>query len=390
MGRHVFVSYKHEEKEFVDMLLRQLQAAGFSVWLDVEQLRAGENWREGINDAIKESFALVLVISPDAKRSEYVTYEWAFAQGAGIKVIPLLLIPTERLHPQLEILQYLDFTDRARPPWDRLIRRLWELQGEQQPHTVSVSRDAPPAVRSAIAALDSHNADDRRGALKSLAQTNHPSAYAALVGAVQHPLRDVRIDAAFLLAKTTQNSDAAAVPGLLDALTDENPRVREAACKVLGEIGDGSAVQELLRLMVKDVDSNIRWQATAALGKIGVAALPGLTEALKDEDWHVRRSAAEALWGMREPNAVPALVATLGDKNDIVRQAVAGALNAMGDLAVPGLADGLRSRDQAVSLGAANLLKQMESPAAQQALKVWTSSRPLPKPDEQPRRPFQR
>ena len=320
-NKHIFVSYKHEEQDFVEMLIHQLQAAGFPVWVDSEQLRAGENWREAINFAIQDSFALILVISPEAKASQYVTYEWAYAQGANIKVIPVLLKDTEKLHPQLEMLQYLDFTDRARPPWDKLMRRLWELQGEQQPYSVTVSRDAPPAVKSAVAALDSHNAEERRSALKSLAQMNHPAAYAALVSAVQHTMRDVRVDAAFLLAKQTDYKDPAAVPGLLDALGDEDPRIRSAACKALGDIGDGSAVAELLRVMVKDNDSNIRWQATGALGKMGLSAVPGLCEALRDEDWKVRRSAAEALWSMHEPSAVPSLAETLVDKNDVVRQA---------------------------------------------------------------------
>jgi len=164
MGQHVFVAYKHEEKPFVDMLIRQVQMAGFQVWVDAENLKAGENWREEINFAIKDSFALVVIITPDAKISEYVTYEWAFAQGAGIKVIPLMLHDTFRLHPQLELLQYLDFTDQARPPWDKLIRRLYEIQGENQPHTVMVARDAPVAVKAAVAALDSHNAEERRSA----------------------------------------------------------------------------------------------------------------------------------------------------------------------------------------------------------------------------------
>lgn len=373
MEQHVFVSYKHEEEAFAQMLIHQLQAAGFKMWIDTEQLRAGENWREAINYAIKDSFALVLVISPDAQRSEYVTYEWAFAQGAGIKVIPLLLKSTTRLHPQLEMLQYLDFTDQARPPWDKLIRRLWEIQGEQQPHTVAVARDAPAAVKSAVAALDSHNADERRSALKTLAQMNHPAAYAALVGAVQHTMRDVRVDAGFMLAKQTNYKDPAAVPGLLDALNDEDPRLRTAACKSLGDIAHPSAVPDLLRVLIKEGDNDIRWQATGALGKIGEAAVPGLTEALKDDDWKVRRSAAEALWAMREPSAVPALVEALTDRNDVVRQACTGALEGMADMAVPGLGDAMRSRDPQIRQAASEVLNKIGTPAAQEAIRIAIS-----------------
>lgn len=375
-SKHIFVSYKHDEQDFVEMLIHQLQAAGFPVWVDTEQLRAGENWREAINFAIQDSFALILVISPEAKASQYVTYEWAYAQGANIKVIPILLKETEKLHPQLEMLQYLDFTDRARPPWDKLMRRLWELQGEQQPYTVTVSRDAPPAVKSAVAALDSHNAEERRSALKSLAQMNHPAAYAALVSAVQHTMRDVRVDAAFLLAKQTEYKDPAAVPGLLDALGDEDPRIRSAACKALGDIGDGSAVTELLRVMVKDNDSNIRWQATGALGKIGSAAVPGLCVALRDEDWKVRRSAAEALWSMHEPTAVPSLAEALVDKNDVVRQAAAGALEGMGAGAVMPLIEVMKSmKDAGISRAAADMLNKIGSPVGIEAVQEWNKSR---------------
>lgn len=384
MSQHVFVSYKHEDDDFAGMLIRQLQVAGFAVWIDTEQLRAGENWRESINLAIKESFALILVISPEAQLSEYVTYEWAFAQGAGVKVVPLLLRPTIKLHPQLEMLQYLDFTDRARPPWDKLMRRLWEIQGESQPYTVPISRDAPPAVKSAVAAMDSHNPEERRQALKSLAQMNHSAAYAALVGAVQHPLRDVRVDAAFLLAKQTQYQERAAVPGLLDALNDEDARLRAAAAKALGQIRDAAAVPDLLRVMNTDSDGNIRWLASGALSQIGEAAVPGLAAALQDENWKVRRSAAEALSAMREPTALPALCDAMTDRNDVVRQAVANALENMGAMAVPRLAEMLHSRDANVANTAAELLQRIGSEDALIAIQRW-QGKPTVRLDE--RRP---
>ncbi|MBN8591630.1 MAG: HEAT repeat domain-containing protein [Anaerolineae bacterium] len=383
MTQHIFVSYKHENHDFATQLIRQLEVAGFKVWIDVEQLRAGENWREAINQAIKDSFALIFIITPNAKKSEFVTYEWAFAQGAGVKVIPIMLQYTAALHPQLEQLQYLDFTDTARPPWDRLIRRLYEIQGESQPNTVMIPRDAPPAVKSAVAALDSHNAEERRSALKSLAQMNHTSAYAALVGAVQHPMRDVRVDAAFLLAKQTGNKEPAAVPGLLDALTDEDTRIRLAACKVLGEIGSPSAVPTLLKLLNKEADGDLRWAATQALSKMGDAAAPGLIAALKDEDWKVRRSAADALWGLREPSAVEALAEAMTDRNDVVRQAATGAMEQMGEGAVTGLINVLKTSSGPVKQVAAQMLQKIGSPAALQALQQATA--PLP---QKPTRPL--
>lgn len=377
MLQHVFISYKHEDHAFANKLIHQVQVAGFRVWIDNEQLRAGENWREAINDAIRDSFALILIITPEARLSEYVTYEWAFAQGAGVKVIPIMLRETPFLHPQLDVLQYLEFTDTASAPWDRLIRRLQEVQGEHQPNTISLSRDAPPVVKQAVAALDNHNAEERRQALQSLAQMNHPSAYAALLNAAQHPLRDVRVDASFMLAKQTNNQDFAAVPGLVEALRDDDARLRNAAVKVLGEIGDPNAVPALLQIVNHERDGNIRWQATGSLSKMGKAAVPGLTAALQDDDWKVRRSACEALWGIAEPEAVPGLVEALLDRNDVVRQAAGSALEAMGVIAVDGLAEGLRNPNRQQAQAALDVLSRIEGDEAQTAIKAfWKGSVP--------------
>jgi hypothetical protein len=62
-------------------------------------------------------------MTPDARISEYVTYEWAFAWGYGKKVIPIMLRQTT-LHPRLATLQYLDFTNRIARPWSRLFEVL--------------------------------------------------------------------------------------------------------------------------------------------------------------------------------------------------------------------------------------------------------------------------
>lgn len=370
MSQHVFISYKHEDRIFANQLIYQIQSAGFPVWVDEEQLRAGDNWREGINEAIRMSFALILIITPDSRLSEFVTYEWAYAQGANIKVIPLMLRPTPKMHPQLEILQYLDFSDPYNQPWDRLIERISQVKGEYTPDHISVAENAPRAVKQAVTALDSPNAEQRRSALFSLAQMNHPSAYSALVEAVKHPMRDVRVDAAFMLAKQTENKDFAPVPGLIEALSHEDNRIRNAAAVTLGEIGDPRSVPPLLQIINNEQDGNIRWQATSALSKMGEDAVPGLVQALQDEDWKVRRSACEALWTMGEPAAVPGLIEALLDRNDVVRQAATGALEAMAVIATPSLIATLRHENQHLARAAAEVLSHIDSEEAREAIRA--------------------
>lgn len=126
---HIFISHSHEDSDFAEILEHRLSQANVTVWRDVN-IRGGEDWRKGIDQAIKEAFALIVIMTPEAKASEYVTYEWAFAWGAGVKIIPLLLKRTE-LHPRLESLQYLDFTNRTARPWDTLIELLGEAEASE-------------------------------------------------------------------------------------------------------------------------------------------------------------------------------------------------------------------------------------------------------------------
>ena len=69
-------------------------------------------------------------MTPDARKSEYVTYEWAFAWGKGKAIFPVMLKQTQ-LHPRLESLQYLNFTDRTVRPWEKLIDSIKSAQNNK-------------------------------------------------------------------------------------------------------------------------------------------------------------------------------------------------------------------------------------------------------------------
>mgnify|MGYP003411311601 CR=1 FL=1 len=103
-----------------------------------------------------------------------------------------------------------------------------------------------------------------------------------------------------------------------------------------------------------------------------------MIQALQDEDWKVRRSAADALWGLREPSAVPALVEAMFDKNDVVRQAAGGAVEAMGEIATTGLAEAVKSgATPVIREKAAELLRELGTVEALQALQQAQGSKPL-------------
>ena len=258
---HVFISYSHANGDFAEILRTRLEGSGFNVWTDEDRLLAGEDWRNGIDKAIRSACALIVVMTPSAKASEYVTYEWAFAWGVGVKVIPILLEPTP-LHPRLEVLQYLDFSIRSARPWDKLLALLKEVSANSRAVLLRGQDDLVSSisgiVRNALSNLDNVDRDIRQKAVEMLASMQDPVARDAVVSALKHPIRDVREAAARALVEIKY---PAAVPALIEALRDEDSNVRELAAGALGKIKDPAAV-------------------------------PALIEALRDENFHVRASAA--------------------------------------------------------------------------------------------------
>ncbi|ETX06351.1 toll/interleukin-1 receptor domain-containing protein [Candidatus Entotheonella palauensis] len=119
----VFISYNSNDAMFADLVKARLEVAGVDVWLDDGNLRPGEEWRNTIDDSISSSDALFIIITPTSCMSPYVTYEWSFALGKGIKVIPLLLEESD-IHPRLDVMQHLNFTDQRRGPWGELIQTI--------------------------------------------------------------------------------------------------------------------------------------------------------------------------------------------------------------------------------------------------------------------------
>ena len=144
MTKHVFISYKHEDRDFAEILISRIEKAGFTAWVDSDKLHPGEDWRGGIDQAIRNAFALIVIMTAEAKTSEYVTYEWSFAWGAGVRVIPILYKET-KLHPRLEALQYLNFTSRTAHPWDMLIETIKKAANTLPSLSPSSPNTLPPS-----------------------------------------------------------------------------------------------------------------------------------------------------------------------------------------------------------------------------------------------------
>ncbi len=507
---HVFISYLGEDVEFVADLTRQLEGAGFRVWMDHERLRSGSgDWREAIDQAIRDAFALIAVMTPAARESEQVMYEWMFALGVGVTVIPVVRVPTE-LHPRLGALQSLDFSDVGAYPWGRLIRVVQEAHdhGARRPSRGQSSRGRPvpsgvrrteeresafmrarerplnervvpdlvdevikagdaQAVHKLIERLNADSRDIRIMAAQRLGEIGAAEAIESLIRTLRDEDWRVREAAAGALGKLRSSKavvalveamrvgrpgpfgggklvpfahalktiGAPAVPVLIDALGDEEPRVRLAIIDILGEIGERDAIPALTGAL-RDPEWRVRWQAADALGRMGdlsavpdllamltdankdvrvavawalgrighISAVEGLVSLLRDRDWRARWAGAQALWEIGAPAvpaviamlreadeyvrraavrtlstigapAIPALIVALGDSNWDVRWSAASALHEIGELAVPALIETLDNDDWQVAWAAAETLKRIASSEALEAVERWREGR---------------
>ena len=131
---------------------------------------------------------------------------------------------------------------------------------------------------------------------------------------------------------------AAAVPDLLDALSDPSPVVRALIAAALGTTQDDRAAQPLVSLL-GDADEDVRATAAAALAELGEPAIAPLVEALTSGDPTTRAEAAAALGEAAAGEALQPLLEALNDPEPLVRR---NAITALPLLREPGIEPRMR------------------------------------------------
>ena len=116
------------------------------------------------------------------------------------------------------------------------------------------------------------------------------------------------------------------IEALIEALKDEDPRIRKIVAETLGRIGDKKAVEPLIEAL-KDEDPEVRKFVAFQLAWVkDKKAVEPLIEALKDKDPEVRINVADYLSMFGDERAIEPLIEALKDENPKVRKDVAETL----------------------------------------------------------------
>ncbi|MCK6579268.1 MAG: HEAT repeat domain-containing protein [Anaerolineae bacterium] len=92
---HAFISYRSSERDFALKLASDLRNTGIPIWMDVldNGLKVGDDWAQGLQEAIDTASALIALLSPEYLISKYCRRELQRADSRSIPVFPVLLKP---------------------------------------------------------------------------------------------------------------------------------------------------------------------------------------------------------------------------------------------------------------------------------------------------------
>ncbi|MEM7394607.1 MAG: toll/interleukin-1 receptor domain-containing protein [Verrucomicrobiota bacterium] len=121
----IFISYSHEDAEFVDRLSLALIGENIKVWKDTWKLTPGAEFSSALNDAITTCRHFCIVISAHTLTSDWVRdeLEAALERAAAdpaFRIFPLRVDDTE-MPPALSSRLELDFQQDFDAPFKRLV-----------------------------------------------------------------------------------------------------------------------------------------------------------------------------------------------------------------------------------------------------------------------------
>ncbi|PJF29877.1 MAG: hypothetical protein CUN52_06100 [Phototrophicales bacterium] len=126
----VFVSYSRRNKVFAERIARDLGDAGMEVWIDFRQIHGGEQWQDEIFRGIERSQIVVVCLSPDAVKSEWVQREVLTARQQEKFIIPVMAVNAQRELETVESLNWLqnlhfiNFEGRYEEAFPELLRAI--------------------------------------------------------------------------------------------------------------------------------------------------------------------------------------------------------------------------------------------------------------------------
>ena len=142
-----FVSYAHEDQEFVLALVERLQKQGLDIRYDRVVLQIGDSLIRVISQEISDGDFLIAIVSPDSVKSEWCQKELALAETQGINERRVKVLPVRFRGSEMPpLLQDTFWGDADRDDVETLARRLVAaIRAHLEGRDVDAAREAEGA-----------------------------------------------------------------------------------------------------------------------------------------------------------------------------------------------------------------------------------------------------
>ena len=118
----VFISYAHNDEALAARIVASLEKAGLDAWYDKREIMPGDNWADKIAQGLRESDAMVVLLTAHALDSESVRRDIDFALSQKPfkrRLIPVLVgdskgFPSHRIPWILNHLQTIKLPDNGK------------------------------------------------------------------------------------------------------------------------------------------------------------------------------------------------------------------------------------------------------------------------------------
>lgn len=123
--KRIFLSYSTDDVSFATNLKDRIVNNGYEAWIDHQYIKGGQRWMEAIENALRTCHAMVLILSPSAVNSYFVTVEYLAILRMNKPLIPLIYKPCE-VPFVLQPIQHINYHDNPIQGIETLIQVLRE------------------------------------------------------------------------------------------------------------------------------------------------------------------------------------------------------------------------------------------------------------------------
>ena len=91
MKNKVFLSYTYEDMPWVEQFACALEKEGVDVWFDTHEIALGDNIRDMLQERLRSSNILIIILSSNSAKSPGIFFEMGAAVADNKRIIPIVI-----------------------------------------------------------------------------------------------------------------------------------------------------------------------------------------------------------------------------------------------------------------------------------------------------------